>query len=231
MLTKDKGRLKMKKKEILDKGFVILLDYLASDNDVAQAARVSTGTKSEPGKDTKLIHFLIAHRHETPFEHLIFRFHIKCPFFVARQWMRHRVASYNEVSARYRAVTDEFYVPAHEDIPECFNEQDIARYRTTLEESYEVYSDLLEKVKDNKVHRARAREVFRGLLGTAYYTEFYWTINFRSLMNFIALRTDPTAQLEIRRYAEAIKEMIKDIIPVTLEAFEENVLSKKGTHE
>lgn len=210
---------KQRKKKVLDKGFVILLDYMASDQDGVEAARVSTGTKSDPEKDKKLIDFLMAHHHETPFEHLVFRFHIKCPFFVARQWMRHRISSYNEVSARYRKVTDQYYIPKLKDVPSVYKQKDLELYEKALKTSYDVYSSLLEKTNKSKEQRGRAREVFRGLLGTAYYTEFYWTINFRSLMNFLTLRTHRGAQYEIRQYAFAIRDMIKDIIPLTYQAY------------
>ena len=211
---------------ILDKGFVKLLDCLASDEKVIQAARVSTGAASDPQRDRGLIFFLMENRHETPFEHLVFRFHIKCPIFVARQWFRHRIASYNEASARYRILKDEFYIPVLADLPpDIYTENDIQEYIEAMEHSYQIYEKLINKVKDHKDYRSRAREVFRGLLGTAFYTEFYWTINFRSLMNFMNLRTHPSAQFEIRKYAEAIRDIIAPRIPICFEAFEKYILN------
>lgn len=216
----------LEERALLDKGFVRLLDCLASDQNVIDAARVSTGSASnDPDKDRKLIHFLMKHHHETPFEHLVFRFHVRCPLFVARQWMRHRIASYNEASARYRVFSDEYYVPAQKNLPEgFFDDADIQKYCDTMEHAYTVYRELLEKVKDHKEHRSRAREVFRGLLGTAYYTEFYFTVNFRSLMNFINLRSHDTAQYEIRVYAQAMRDMVRPRIPLCFEAYEQFIL-------
>ncbi|GAB4312675.1 MAG: FAD-dependent thymidylate synthase [Candidatus Sumerlaeia bacterium] len=211
----------LEERRLLDKGFVRLLDCLASDQNVIDAARVSTGSQSDPERDRKLIHFLMKHHHETPFEHLVFRFHVRCPLFVARQWMRHRIASYNEASGRYRVFADEYYVPDLDDLPPgFFDDADIQKYCDAMEHTYAVYRELLDKVKDHKQHRSRAREVFRGLLGTAYYTEFYFTVNFRSLMNFINLRSSPEAQYEIRVYAEAIRDMVRPRIPLCFEAYE-----------
>ena len=161
-------------------------------------------------------------RHETPFEKVVFEFHIKCPLFVARQWMRHRISSFNERSARYRIFKEEFYCPQLEAIPECYTEEDLAEYCRALESQFTIYEKLYKKAEDNPDWRRRAREVWRGLLGTSYYTEFFWTVNFRSLMNFLELRLDPAAQFEIRQFAKAIRQAIRDteIIPISFAAFE-----------
>jgi len=216
---------------VLDKGFVRLIDQMGSDQRVVEAARVSTGSQSsDPERDRDLIFYLAEHGHGTPFEKVVFEFHVKCPLFVARQWFRHRIGSFNERSARYRKFDEEFYVPDLSTLPDTYSEQDLAAYRESLHGAYETYERLFAKVVDSREQRARAREIWRALLGTAFYTEFFWTVNLRSLMNFLKLRAHPTAQYEIRVYAKAIGEIVRRTVPLSYEAFERFVLSRE-THE
>lgn len=222
------SQLHGKRFPVLDKGYVILLEHLGSDARVVDAARVSTGTKTgvDAERDRNLIFFLMENKHGTPFEHVVFQFAIKCPLFVARQWMRHRIASYNERSARYRVFEEEFYVPNPADVPPIFDEADLKEYEALLKQEHDVYQRLVQKAQPFKEHRQRAREVFRALLGTAYYTEFYWTVNFRSLMNFMELRTGSGAQWEIRQYADAIAGIARQVVPSCYAAYERYVLKK-----
>ncbi|MCH8089414.1 MAG: FAD-dependent thymidylate synthase [Chloroflexi bacterium] len=230
-LSVDLGPLKGRVIKVLDKGFVQLLDYIGSDQRILDAARVSTGAKGgDPEKDRRLIFFLMEMKHGTPFEHLVFQFLIKCPIFVARQWMRHRVASYNERSARYRVFQEEFYVPSLEDIPDIFDEADLQEYEEVLKQEHAFYQRMIDKAKPHKELRKRTREVFRGVLGTSYYTEFYWTLNFRALMNFIELRTGEGAQPEIRKYALAISSMAQELAPLAYEAFDKYALNAAKPH-
>ena len=215
---------------VLDEGFVELVDIMGSDQRVIDAARVSTGTKSEPDRDTILIKYLMNNHHETPFEKVVFEFHIKCPLFVARQWMRHRISSFNERSARYRVFEESHYIPNLSDIPACYTEEDLAEYSAALDAQFNIYKKLYSKAEAHPEWRKRAREVWRGLLGTSFYTEFFWTVNFRSLMNFLELRLDPAAQLEIREFALAIQQLIQDsaAIPVSYSAFQERLNFEKS---
>ncbi|MCX7905131.1 MAG: FAD-dependent thymidylate synthase [Elusimicrobiales bacterium] len=225
----------MKNKEyffkVLDKGFVKLIDFIGSDEKVVLAARVSFNLKTKgEEKDRKLIEYLLKHEHFTPFEHCVFQFHIKCPIFVARQWMRHRWGSYNEVSARYTEVNDEFYIPEKfriQDIKnkqgsiisENLNHEEIKKtYQETIENSYKKYLELLSK--------GVAREMARMLLPVASYTQFYWTVNARSLLNFLKLRLDEHAQHEIREYAKVISKIFEEKMPWTWEFFNK-VYAKK----
>lgn len=209
---------------VLDKGFVRLVDFMGGDQRAVESARVTFGSKSKGAeKDKKLVEYLLAHGHHTPFEHSVFQFHIKCPIFVARQWMRHRMASYNEISARYTEVQEEFYVPSGFRAQDTINRQGSLKspalktaqlleiYNASLEASYAAYRKLLKS--------GVARELARMVLPVSQYTQFHWTINARSLMNFIDLRMDPHAQLEIQAYAEAIAEIFKAEMPWTWEAF------------
>ena len=208
---------------VLDRGFVKLVDFIGGDQRAVDSARVSFGSTSKgEERDRKLIGYLLAHNHISPFEHSVFQFHIKCPIFVARQWMRHRIASYNEVSARYTEVKDEFYIPETFRAQDTINKQgsvagvklDNARllkiYTGSIKASYAAYNELL--------GAGVAREMARMALPVAQYTQFHWSVNARSLMNFLDLRLDAHAQYEIRRYAEALQEIFRDKMPWTWEA-------------
>jgi len=213
---------------VLDHGFVRLDGALADDLSVANSARVSFGRRKEEldDSDRGLITFLMRERHGTPFEHNAFRFHIRCPIFVAREWFRHRVGSFNEFSLRYARATDDFYVPAAEDVrtqvgkPGAYSfepvepelaEETRERLREIYETAYGAYEELVEQ--------GVARELARAVLPVGAYTEFYWTVNARSLMNFLSLRAAEAAQREIRRYAEACETFLAAQMPVTYEAF------------
>jgi thymidylate synthase (FAD) len=165
----------------------------------------------------------------TPFEHNAFRFHVRAPLFVAREWFRHRVGSFNEFSMRYAKASDEFYVPAREDVrsqvgkPGAYSfepvepelaEQTREELQAVYEAAYETYNRLVEQ--------GVARELARLVMPMGAYTEFYWTVNARSLMNFVSLRAAETAQREIRRYAEACERFLAEEMPVTHSAFVDN---------
>jgi len=165
----------------------------------------------------------------TPFEHNAFRFHIRCPLFVAREWFRHRVGSFNEFSMRYAKATDEFYVPEAEDVRSqvgkpgaySFEPVDPELAETTREELRSVYEHAY-ATYERLVEQGVARELARAVIPVGAYTEFYWTLNARSLMNFISLRAAETAQREIRRYADACERFLADKMPVTHAAFVAN---------
>lgn len=210
--------------KVLDKGFVRLVDFMGGDQSVVEGARVSYAGKSKGADaDKKLLFYLMEHDHSTPFEHTVFKFHVKAPIFVARQWMRHRIASYSEISYRYTETKDEFYFPTEWRIQDTKNKQG-STIDPTLEnelltkelmlicnETYNFYQRFLKK--------GISREMARMMLPVNMYTEFYWAVNGRSLMNFINLRADVTAQLEIRKYAEAHAVIFREKCPWTYEAF------------
>ncbi len=213
---------------VLDHGFVRLDDAMASDLSVANAARVSFARRKEEmdEADEGLIRFLMRERHGTPFEHNAFRFHVRCPIFVAREWFRHRIGSFNEFSMRYARATDDFYVPEADDVrtqvgkPGAYSFEPVSpeladrtreELRAVYEHAYETYARLVEL--------GVARELARSVIPVGAYTEFYWTVNARSLMNFISLRAAETAQREIRRYADACERFFAERMPVTHAAF------------
>lgn len=165
----------------------------------------------------------------TPFEHNAFRFHIRAPIFVVREWMRHRFSSFNEFSMRYAKATEDFYVPEAGDVrtqvgkPGAYSFEPVSpelaettreELRAAYETAYATYERLVEQ--------GVARELARSVIPVGAYTEFYWTVNARALMNFISLRAADTAQREIQRYAEAVEKFLAEKMPVTHAAFVES---------
>jgi len=220
--------------EVLDNGFVRLVNTLGGDHSVVSSARVSYGNETKGEKaDKGLINFLMKHDHGTPFEHIVFTFHIKCPIFVARQWFRHRIASYNEISGRYVEMKDEFYYPAAFRANNKLDKQSSGDYEWETNEFLDMCDIYDNAIRDsyqaykNLIDYGLCREQARGILPMAIYTEFYWTVNARSLFNFIKLRAAPNAQWEIQEYANIINKIVSTIAPWTFEAFNKYVLDKK----
>lgn len=222
--------------KVLDHGHVRLVDTMGDDSAVVQAARVSygAGTKSV-SEDRGLIRYLLKHQHTTPFEMCEIKLHCKMPLFVARQWVRHRTASINEMSARYSILPGEFYVPKVDQLQyqdtnnaqgrsgEMSNDDAGFTLDTILQQNknaYEAYERLLTV--------GTARELARMVLPTNIYTEWYWKVDVHNLMNFLRLRADSHAQYEIRVYAEAICKIFKSWMPITYEAFEDYILNAES---
>ena len=217
--------------DVFTDGFVRLDQAMADDLSVVNAARVSFGTRKDSmdERDEGLIGFLMRERHGTPFEHNAFRFHVRCPIFVMREWIRHRVGSFNELSGRYAKIDEAFYVPALEDVrtqvgkPGSYTFEavpmDLAeKTRGTIEESYRAAYAAYESMLADGV----AKEVARSVLPVGIMTEFFWTLNARSLMNFLSLRNQEHAQREIRRYAEAAESLFETRMPITHRHFVEH---------
>lgn len=205
---------------------------MGADETIARAAWVSYGKQDEERTEKevdRLINYLMKHKHGTPFEHVVFQFYIKAPIFVAREWFRHRIGSFNEVSSRYKTMEPEFYVPDKFRVKAETNKQgsvipeDKSTFwhsvrQTHLTNAYEtVYNSYL-ALKDQGV----ANELARLLLPLGTYTEWWWTVNLRSLFNFMNLRSFPTAQWEIQEYSRALENIVKDIVPFAYNAWEEN---------
>lgn len=219
----------MEKIEVLDGGFVTFIDMMGSDQRVLDAARVSTGASSKGEKaDRGLINYLMKNQHHTPFEKIVFEFHIKCPIFVARQWFRHRISSFNELSGRYREFEFEAYFPTEWRSPGTNNHQGSVTGDLTGDQQLAMDDILHEfyvtskQAYDALLAEGAAKELARLVIPMAQYTEFYWTINMRSLMNFLNLRDDDHAQMEIREFARALRVIVEETgrIPMTLEAFD-----------
>jgi len=216
---------------VLDHGFVRLDGAMADDLSVVNGARVSFARhKAEmDGSDEGLIRFLMRDRHGSPFEHNAFRFHIRCPIFVAREWFRHRIGSFNEFSMRYAKATDDFYVPEPEDVRSQVGKPGAYRFEPVSDELAEETRQELEALYKEAyatyarlVEKGVARELARAVMPVGAYTQFYWTVNARALMNFVSLRNTEFAQREIKRYAEAVETFFAREMPVTHAAFLEN---------
>ncbi len=222
--------------KILDRGFIRLVGMLGGDDAVVQSARVSFGDGSKgEEKDRKLINYLIKHHHDTPFEHAVFKFHIKCPMFVARQWFRHRWASYNEISGRYTTFDEgEMHLPDALRVPDQVNRQGsegrldpdledrlLNEMKEHQDQTWSLYNRLLES--------GVAKEIAREVLPLSLFTQFYWTVNARSLMNFIRLRAEKHAQYEIRVYAIAFMDVFRLKMPWTYDSFLEHVFKGLST--
>jgi thymidylate synthase, flavin-dependent len=223
-----------KKFKVLDKGFVRLVDYMGSDERIVQAARVSYGKGTKTISDDKrLINRLLRDDHTSPFEQVVFTFHVKLPIFVARQWIRHRTARVNEISGRYSVMASEFYVPKKADIAFQSNDNKQGRSRDSVETWLK--NDVLESLRAGQEESYKryewllsqniARELSRIALPLSLYTEWYWQIDLHNLFRFLMLRLDPHAQLEIREYAEVMSGLCKKVCPLAFEAFEEHVLN------
>lgn len=203
--------------------------FESNDLSVVNAARVSFAKRNDrlAENDPMLINYLMKNRHGTPTEHNAFRFHIKAPLFVFREWHRHRIGhSYNEWSARYSTIEPEFYIPALEDVrmrvgkpghytyvqaPIELAEKFVDRIKLHNNGGFAEYNDALEA--------GVAPELARGFLSVFTYSQMYWTCNARSLMHFLSLRNAPTAQLEIQRYAQVVEAIFAQLMPVTHSAF------------
>ena len=217
----------------INNGFVRLDNYEASDLSVVNAARVSFGTRKDflDESDVGLIKFLMKNRHGTPFEHNFFRFHIKTPIFVAREWFRHRIGSFNEFSMRYAVPSLDFYLPEVDKFrtqvgkPGSYTFEQMDNSNGELEYIRLAMADVCQHAEDvyeQLLESGVAKELARIILPVNTYTEFYWSVNARALINFISLRNAPEAMLEIREFAEVIEDIFSRCMPVTYEAFLES---------
>jgi len=226
---------------VLDHGFVRVIDYMGDDSAVVQAARVSYGRGTKKvSEDRGLINYLMRHRHTTPFEMCEIKYHVKLPIFVARQWIRHRTANVNEYSARYSILDNEFYIPAPDQLaaqsssnrqgrgdvltgPEAARVLDLLKRDAA--QSYASYEEMLnEKPDGSKRDEGReglARELARMNLTVNFYTQWYWKTDLLNLLHFLSLRADSHAQYEIRVYAEAMLDTVKRWVPACYDAFRE----------
>src|ERR1700683_5055235 len=222
---------------VLEHGFVRVIDYMGDDAAVVQAARVSYGKGTKKvSEDKGLIHYLMRHRHTTPFEMCEIKYHVKLPIFVARQWIRHRTANVNEYSGRYSILDREFYLPAPEHLAaqsavnrqgrgdvlageEATHVLDLLREDATR--SYDHYAEMLNEDETGAARdpsrEGLARELARMNLTLNTYTQWYWKIDLYNLFHFLSLRADAHAQYEIRAYAEAMLETVRRWVPLVHE--------------
>ena len=229
--------------QVLDKGFVELVDSMGDDFSVVDAARVSfnkdimEGSRSFSEKDRGLIKYLLENGHTSPFEHVMFKFHVKCPLFIRSQWMRHRTGKYNEISRRYTSEDIDFYIPTElrkqsEDNKQASTDEIIKGFfllnnDKTRGVPYAVEEVFTHMAKDSLttynflIENGVAREQARMILPQNMYTRFYFTIDLHNLLHFLEVRNHSHAQYEMRLYAKAIEEIIEDRVPVVMEVWRE----------
>ena len=222
---------------VLDsQGFIQVVDLMGDDTSLVQAARISygKGTKSLQS-DESLIRFLIRHDHGTPTEMVVLKVHVKAPLFVVRQWMRHRMSSFNEYSGRYSVMPDEFYVPTYEVFQKQSAKNKQSRDQTFTQEEYEELVSKIRAAHHNSyatylelLEAGVAREIARGVLPLDVMTRFYWQVNGRSLMNFLKLRCHQSGQHEIREYGLTLLKIFKEWMPITSKAFEDYILRSRS---
>jgi thymidylate synthase (FAD) len=224
---------------VLDHGFIRVIDYMGDDAAVVQAARVSYGAGTKKiREDAGLINYLMRHRHTSPFEMCEIKLHMKLPIFVARQQIRTRTAAVNEYSARYSILDREFYMPEPEQLGtqaksnrqgrgDTLTGEEARRVMELLREdatrAYDYYEEMLNETATGATLDANrsglARELARMNLSVNFYTQWYWKIDLHNLLHYLKLRGDPHAQYEIRVYADAILDIVKQWVPLTYAAF------------
>ena len=222
--------LRWKKLPVLDDGFVALVDCMGDDGSVVQAARVSYGEGTRKvSDDRQLIRYLLRHAHTTPFEMAELKFVVRVPMDCWRQWIRHRTASINEYSTRYSLAIDSMQSTQDDEwrSQAANNRQGSAGLLPrpegqSLTQSEQELQSLARRVYEERLAAGIAREQARKDLPLSTYTEAYWKIDLHNLLHFLALRMDTHAQLEIRRYAEAIgRQIVQPLFPLVWEAFTE----------
>jgi thymidylate synthase (FAD) len=225
--------------DVLDKGYIEVVDTLGDDLTPVNAARVSFGGRSDKftEKDKRLSRFLIKHKHFSPFRHQHIMVIVKAPEFVMRQWYKHVVGiettsssitkdhAWNEISGRYVEVED-FYFPEvwrkqSEDNKQASEGELDELQQKRMKLAYKTYMNQVEMVYDNMISSGVAKEQARIVLPLSQYTQVWWTASFQSVMNFIELRDEPTAQVEIQEYARALKKIMLETFPETTKLWSE----------
>lgn len=212
---------------VLQHGHVILQEVMGSDQTIVQAARTSYGKGTKTvSEDQALINYLMRHNHTSPFEMGEMKFHIRCPIYVWRQWIRHRTANVNEYSMRYSEAIDDVEIPQADEwrLQDENNKQGSDGMLgdgqgANFTWAYERSATSAKQIYDNAIAAGISREQARIILPVATYTEAVWKIDVHNLMHFLALRTKPNAQKEIREYASVIKGMFAQHFPMTYSAW------------
>ena len=228
--------MKVKEQTIHKYGFVRLIDIMGSDNDIADAARVSYGEGTRSVSDNRnLIRYLVRHRHTSPLEMGTVKFHLKLPIFVMRQLVRHRTASLNEYSGRYSIMSDDCYVPELDYIQPQSKTNNQGRSDDGLSDGWKTkYQQIINDIRSKCLiaydfligsetieHGGLSRELARTVLPVSNYTECYWKMDLHNFFHFCRLRMDDHAQQEIQDYAKVMYEMVKPEVPIAAEAFED----------
>lgn len=222
--------------KVLDHGFVRLVDYMGDEDSIANSARISyqKGTKAI-SENVALIDYLWRNQHTSVFESCEIQFHLKMPIFIAAQFLRHRTANLNQISARYSVISDEFYLPSLDQLCEQskgnkqgrdkpLNQNVAIKIQSDMQETYEFAYKQYQKLLETGL----ARELARSVLPQAIYTELYWKMDAKNLMHFLKLRCDPHAQQEIREYAFVILDIFKLWLPNLYKTFNNHTVNSKN---
>lgn len=222
--------------QVLDHGHVRLVESMGSDLSIVRNARVSYDAEwrsgEDAGKDAKLLNYLLKNKHTSPFESCVFTFDVKAPIFVFRQWHRHRTWSFNEISARYAELPEEFYVPDLEQI----TTQSATNKQMRTDEQHpgaQYWADSIQSQNAAAFVTYRAmiadgvpRELARSVLPVGTYSHMFATVDLHNLFHFMKLRLHSHSQYEIRVYAEAMLKLIEPVVPVSVQAFREHILGE-----
>jgi len=222
-------------KQVLDKGIIRVVDIMGDDDSIADAARVSYGKGTRSVSDNRaLIRYLMMHRHTSPFEMCEIKLYVKAPLFVVRQWVRHRTANFNEYSARYSEMPNEFYYPSYEMLQKQSTSNKQCSEGTFTQEEYSIIHSRMKEVTEHSYAEYQkllelgvARETARCILPVNVYTQFYWKIDAHNLMHFLRLRCETNAQKEIREYAIAIRDILAEWLPMSYEAFMDYIVESE----
>ena len=209
-------------------GFIHLLGHYGDDTTIANAARVSYTGQQPKTKDRALLRYLMRHKHTSPFEMVMFQFYVKAPIFIARQWMRHRTGKYNEQSGRYVTLADNLFLPDTIHYAPTENKQgrgEVHEQSQSLRNAIAIQYESAKELYHVLLSQGVCPEQARMVLPVAQYTEFVFEMDLHNLLHFLKLRLDPHAQKEIRDYAEAILTLIKPIVPLSVEAWEDYSLN------
>ena len=228
--------------KLLDHGHIRLCESMGSDLSIVRSARVSYDAAwragEDAGSDRRLIRYLWKNGHTSPFECVAFTFEVKAPIFVLRQWMRHRTQSYSELSARYKELPEEYYLPALEIIGKQSTNNKQVREITEIDTDTLSMRQLQLTIVDDhhknsfKIYHALLaegwpRELARSVLPVATYSHMFTTVNLLNLLRFLTLRCDDHAQTEIRIYAEAMLELVRPVVPEAVTAWEQTTASRR----
>jgi len=225
--------------DVLDNGFIRVIDYMGDDAAIVQAARVSYGRGTKQTRDDQgLINYLMRNAHTSPFEMCAIKLHVKLPIFVARQWIRHRMANVNEYSARYSVLDNEFYTPPIEQLSAQSSvnkqgresslgtnraEQILDLLKSDASQSFDHYFQMLNRNQEGEEiipgETGLARELARIGLPLSTYTQWYWKIDLHNLLHFVNLRADSHAQWEIQEYARIMLNILQLWVPLVTKAF------------
>ena len=220
--------------EVLNHGHVRLVESMGSDLSIVRNARVSYDAEwrsgEDEGKDAKLLDYLVRNHHTSPLESVQFTFDVKAPIFVFRQWHRHRTWSFNEVSARYSVLPEEYYIPEVSQITtqSTSNKQmrtdEVHPHAETFQRAVSDQCAQAFSLYRRLIAAGMPRELARGVLPMNTFSHMFATVDLHNLSHFLRLRLHAHSQYEIRVYAEAMLKLIEPIVPVTVAALRKHTL-------